>query len=102
MYRNRERRPALKRVRWIEATFDMVNLLRQEGVPIIGYTYWPLFSLVAWSYQRSALPMERYLIHMGLWDLRPDDAQPEIFARVATTAVSAYQKAVQAAVAPLR
>jgi hypothetical protein len=93
--------PAWKRVRWIEATTQEVNRLRREGILLLGYTYWPLFSLVAWPYQRGALPLERYLIDMGLWDLRPDAQHPETLARRATPAVAAFRKASASPMEPL-
>lgn len=93
--------PPWKRIRWIEETAQQVNRLRTEGVPVVGYTYWPLFSLVGWAYQRSRLPLENYLIDMGLWDLRPDPNRPDILLRQPTPAVEAYRKIVVAPVAPL-
>jgi beta-glucosidase len=60
------------RLRWLESSVEAVAGLRAAGVPIIGYTWFPAFSLVTWSYRRGRRPMEAYLNHMGLWDLRPD------------------------------
>lgn len=60
------------RERWLAASVDAVRGLRESGVPIVGYTWFPAFSLVTWSYRRGRRPMEAYLNHMGLWDLRPD------------------------------
>ncbi|HLK57876.1 MAG TPA: family 1 glycosylhydrolase [Chthonomonadaceae bacterium] len=86
--------PPARRIRWIEESARAVNMLRSEGVPVVGYTYWPLFSLVGWAYQRSLLPMERYLIHMGLWDLRPNPQDPSDLRRVPTRAADAYHRLV--------
>ncbi|HEY0443599.1 MAG TPA: family 1 glycosylhydrolase [Candidatus Limnocylindrales bacterium] len=60
------------RRRWLEASVDVVRSLREDGVPVIGYTWFPAFSLVTWAYRRGRRPMEAYLTHMGLWNLRGD------------------------------
>ena len=60
------------RRRWLEASVDVVRDLREDGIPVIGYTWFPAFSLVTWAYRRGKRPMEAYLTHMGLWNLRGD------------------------------
>ena len=62
--------PVWKRERWLDESVAAVGRLVDDGIPIIGYTWFPAFSLVAWSYQRGGRPLEAYLAHMGLWDLR--------------------------------
>ena len=61
--------PVWKRERWLDESVAAVGRLLGDGIPIIGYTWFPAFSLVAWSYQRGGRPLEAYLAHMGLWDL---------------------------------
>jgi beta-glucosidase/6-phospho-beta-glucosidase/beta-galactosidase len=60
------------RRRWLNASVAAVNRIRDDGVPLIGYTWFPAFSLVAWSYRTGKRPTEAYMAHMGLWDLRDD------------------------------
>jgi beta-glucosidase/6-phospho-beta-glucosidase/beta-galactosidase len=60
------------RSRWLEASVQATNRVRADGVPLIGYTWFPAFSLVTWAYRRGRRPTEAYLAHMGLWDLRND------------------------------
>ncbi len=60
------------RSRWLEASVAATNRVRADGIPLIGYTWFPAFSLVTWAYRRGRRPTEAYLAHMGLWDLRPD------------------------------
>jgi len=38
-----------------------------------GYTWWPLFSLVAWAWRQGNAPIARHLLPMGLFDLDPAD-----------------------------
>lgn len=90
-----------KRMRWIVESAQEVSRLRREGVPVVGYTYWPLFSLVAWPYQRSQLPLERYLIDMGLWDLRPDPEEPACLRRIPTKASETFRRVAAEPIPPL-
>lgn len=89
------------RIRWIDQVARSVDRLRADGVPLVGMTYWPLFSLAAWQYQRGQRSLEESLIHMGLWDLRADPADPSALLRTATPAADAYRKSVSRSVIPL-
>jgi beta-glucosidase len=60
------------RRRWLEDSVAAVTRIREDGLPLIGYTWFPAFSLVAWSYLAGSKPTEAYMAHMGLWDLRAD------------------------------
>jgi beta-glucosidase/6-phospho-beta-glucosidase/beta-galactosidase len=62
------------RERWLERSVDAVARARAAGADVIGYTWFPAFSLVTWAYRRGRRPVEAYLAHMGLWDLHPDEA----------------------------
>jgi len=79
-----------RRRAWVEASTSAVARVRARGIPVVGYTWWPLFSLVAWSYRQREHPLERYLLRMGLWDL---DASQGL-ARVRTQVVDAYRSVV--------
>ncbi|HUR58873.1 MAG TPA: glycoside hydrolase family 1 protein, partial [Opitutaceae bacterium] len=54
---------------WLEDSLAAVRRLRERGVPLVGYTWWPLFALVTWAYRQGTHPPEYYLKQMGLWDL---------------------------------
>jgi hypothetical protein len=58
-------------------------------VPLIGYTWWPLFALVTWAYREGRKPPHAYLKQMGLWDLQPGATGLE---RVATPLVARYRE----------
>lgn len=66
----------------------------------MGYTYWPLFSLVGWAYRQGNLPLGHYLMDMGLWDLRREKGTDRLL-RVETAAAQAYRAHCAASVAPL-
>jgi beta-glucosidase/6-phospho-beta-glucosidase/beta-galactosidase len=54
---------------WLEASIEAIKRLRGEGVPVLGYTWFPLLTMVNWSYRRGTGPMERYKIELGLYKL---------------------------------
>ncbi len=58
-----------KRLNWLAASLGAVKALREDGVPVVGYTWWPMFSLVTWAWRQGQRPITEYLLHMGLWDL---------------------------------
>lgn len=89
-----------KRQRWLDDSLGAVRTLRQEGVPMIGYTWWPLFDMVAWAYRQGLREPAQYFARMGLWDL-----DPATLNRTPTALVGSYQTYVaggSSAVGPLR
>lgn len=58
-----------RRAAWLADSVAAVRRLREAGVPLVGYTWWPLFALVTWAYRQGTHPPEYYLKQMGLWDL---------------------------------
>ena len=88
--------PARKRERWLEESVAAVGRLLDDGIPIIGYTWFPAFSLVTWAYRRGRRPTEAYLAHMGLWDLRDDGTGR--FRFEATPLVDQFRRLIEAGV----
>ena len=80
------------RLRWLEASLELVYRLRSEGIPLVGYTWWPLFSLLNWAYREGGKPPEAYLWHMGMYDLKPDGGGN--FLRTETPVVEAFRAAI--------
>jgi beta-glucosidase len=62
-----------QRLAWLDASLELVARLRDQGVEIVGYTWWPLFDLVAWDYRDALGPVNEHLARMGLYDLEPDE-----------------------------
>ncbi len=58
-----------RRAAWLTDSVAAVRRLREAGIPLVGYTWWPLFALVTWAYRQGTHPPEYYLKQMGLWDL---------------------------------
>ena len=56
------------RARWMDQTLDTVCALRLDGIPVVGYTWFPLFTMVDWAYRTGRRPLKDYLIHLALYD----------------------------------
>jgi beta-glucosidase len=74
-----------RRRAWLEQSTAAVAALRRDGVPLVGYTWWPMFALVTWAYRQGHRPISDHLAQMGLWDL---DANLN---RIPTPLVDAYR-----------
>lgn len=57
------------RARWMHTSIEAVKQLRASGIPVIGYTWFPLFTMVDWRYRLGRRPIERYYIELGLYTL---------------------------------
>lgn len=75
-----------RRQDWLDASVASVKNLREEAIPMVGYTWWPMFDLVAWAYRQGERDPAAYLGRMGLWDL---DSQS--LDRTETPLVRSYQ-----------
>jgi len=58
-----------RRKEWLDNSVLEVKKLREDGVPLVGYTWWPMFALVTWAYRQGLNPPAYYLKQMGFWDL---------------------------------
>jgi hypothetical protein len=81
------------RLRWLKDPLELVQRLRSGGLPLVGYTWWPLFSLLDWAYREGVRPPEAYLWHMGMYDLEPDGRGT--FLRTETPVVGAFRTATE-------
>jgi len=62
------------RARWMAETLAAVHDCRSAGMPVIGYTWFPVFSMIDWLYRLDRRPLAKHLLHLGLWDCRFDAA----------------------------
>jgi hypothetical protein len=74
----------------MDETLDTVRALRRDGVPVLGYTWFPLFTMVDWAYRTGRRSLKDYLIHLGLYDSAFDSKG--ILRRRKTTLVKRYQQ----------
>lgn len=103
MYYERYKRPLMisetasvgsvaKRRAWLEDSVAAVRTSRTAGIPMVGYTWWPLFALVTWGYRQGNKAPADYIRQMGLWDLDVKDERT--LTRVATPLVERYRNLV--------
>lgn len=57
------------RERWLDSSVSVVKNLRGEGVPVVGYTWFPLFTMIDWRYRFSDEPLENFYLELGLYNL---------------------------------
>lgn len=87
------------RARWMDETLDAVRSLREEGIPVLGYTWFPLFSMINWAYRKGRRPLEDYLIHLGLYDATFNEQG--ILERQPTPLVRRYQQQMAQPMPPI-
>ena len=61
----------MARARWLAASVGAVKTLRGQGIPVIGYTWFPLFTMIDWRYRFGQRPPADYRIELGLYRLNP-------------------------------
>jgi len=57
------------RAKWLESSVSVIKNLRTEGVPVIGYTWFPLLTMIDWRYRFSDKPVEDFYLELGLYNL---------------------------------
>lgn len=58
-----------ERIAWMDESVATLHELRSEGLPVVGFTWWPLFDMYEWTYRHSTAPRADHLLTMGLYDL---------------------------------
>lgn len=79
-----------RRQAWLDDSLEAVRRVRGRGIPLVGYTWWPMFALVAWAYRQGGRAIEQHLEQMGLWNLEPTPDGD--LRRVETPLVAAFRK----------
>jgi len=46
-----------------------IRTLRAAGVPVLGYTWFPLFTMIDWKYRFGKRPLSSYHLDLGLYKL---------------------------------
>lgn len=67
------RRDVSGRAQWMDETIGAVREARAQDIPVLGYTWFPAFTMIDWSYRVGSEPLERYLLHLGLWEAGFDE-----------------------------
>ena len=81
----------LERAHWMGGTLAAVKAARADRVPVVGYTWFPMFTMIEWKYRWSRRALQHHLLHLGLYDVEARDAQME---RDPTPLVDTYNRYV--------
>lgn len=65
--------PEAGRAAWMDETINAVMDLRKQGVPVVGYTWFPMMTMIDWDYRTGTKPLADYLLHLGLYDSTFDE-----------------------------
>ena len=87
------------RAKWMDETLTTVGSLREQGIPVVGYTWFPLFTMVDWQYRKGRRPVDKYLHHLGLYDSAFDSEG--VLHRSATALVAHFQSHVAQPMPPV-
>ncbi len=92
--------PLADRREWLAQSLTSVRRMRADGVPVIGYTWFPFLALYDWLYREASTPADEFLIQMGLVDLArlPGGGQ---LVRKPTEALRDFRTATQQGVPPI-
>lgn len=82
-----------ERKSWMDDTIYAVGEARLAGIPVVGYTWFPLFTMIGWEYRASGKPVDQHLLHLGLWDCNFDEQRTLV--REETPMVAAYREYVK-------
>jgi beta-glucosidase len=66
------------REHWLETSVAAIRSLRERGVPVLGYTWFPMFTMVDWRYRFGKKPVQDYQLDLGLYKLRSWDDDGKI------------------------
>ena len=62
------------RARWLDTSITAIRHLRAKGVPVLGYTWFPLFTMIDWRYRYGKRPVEDFRLDLGLYTLGAEGA----------------------------
>jgi beta-glucosidase/6-phospho-beta-glucosidase/beta-galactosidase len=62
--------PEALRSAWLQGSTEAIKRLRAGGVPVLGYTWFPLFTMIDWRYRFGRLPLVRYRMELGMYRLQ--------------------------------
>jgi beta-glucosidase/6-phospho-beta-glucosidase/beta-galactosidase len=54
---------------WLNNSLAMLKRLRGGGIPVLGYTWFPMFTMINWDYRWGRKPLKHYLLDLGMYRL---------------------------------
>ena len=64
--------PLEERRAWLRQSLAAVASLRADGIPLVGYTWFPFTALIDWAYREATTPVDDWIVQMGMVDLHRD------------------------------
>lgn len=58
------------RSHWLEASLLAIKHLRERGIPVHGYTWFPMFTMTDWRYRFASGPVEQFDLQLGFYELQ--------------------------------
>ncbi len=52
---------------WLSSSLRTIKSLRGRGIPVIGYTWFPLYTMIDWKYRTGSAPVDEYRLELGLY-----------------------------------
>lgn len=64
------------RSRWLQDSVGAIKQLRGQGIPVLGYTWFPMFTMIHWGYRFGRKPLEQYRQELGFYRLSDSPGAP--------------------------
>lgn len=61
---------------WLRASLAAIKSLRSRGVPVCGYTWFPMHTMIDWRYRFGTASADNYRIELGMFALRSNGEGP--------------------------
>jgi beta-glucosidase/6-phospho-beta-glucosidase/beta-galactosidase len=72
-----------EKIAWMDESVTAVEALVDEGLPIIGYTWFPVLEMIDWSWRTGSSKTEDGRLNLGFWDLeRRENSAAEAYRRL--------------------
>lgn len=81
-----------ERIDWLKRSVGACKGLKDDGIPLIGYTWFPFMDLVDWAYRTSGKSIEEEIMPFGLYTLKMKEG---ILERRKNRAGKAFEKLIQ-------
>lgn len=61
---------------WLKNSTATIKALRRRGVPVLGYTWFPMFTMIDWRYRFGKMDLDNYRMELGAFRLNGVDGAP--------------------------
>jgi beta-glucosidase/6-phospho-beta-glucosidase/beta-galactosidase len=61
------------RAEWLKRSHEAIKELRRQGIPVLGYTWFPLTTMIHWDYRTGNDPVDKYRQELGLFQMGKDN-----------------------------